>query len=315
MDENVLAISVLLYFVCSATILIFVEKTIRKKNALKLLQKHLKSKVVENNQAPSLEKALSTLEQHRKRNARDIISRFLNQAGFSTDWKKLIQLWLLFLLISKTILLFFGVSNLVSWFVLIVGSTAPFFILKRLAKRRKEAFASQFSSAVDLLVRGVRSGLSVNACIKNVAQQGPVGVRKEFLAIYNDIEIGIPIERAMERFSQRVDLPEARFFSIVISVQSTTGGNLTTALSNLSDILRTRKQLKGKIQSLSAEAKTGATIIGGVPIMVIALLNFISPQYMNSLISSNHGQLILLACVLWMGLGTFIMSKMIDLET
>ena len=315
MDDSVIIITVTVYFFCAALVAYVLDKIDRHSKAVAKIRSNLKQNVLEKKDLPSLEKALNSLSQHRKRNARDILSRYLNHAGFPSEMKIFVQGWILLILIGQIFLLYFRLTNLTLWLLTGIAIIAPFLILRRLANSRKNTFANQFSSAVDLLVRGIRSGLSVNACIKNVAMQGPAGVRKEFLTIYNDLEVGVPLERAMERFSQRVDLPEARFFSIVVSVQSSSGGNLTTALSNLSDILRTRKQLKGKIQALSAEAKTGAIIIGGVPIMVIALLNFVSPEYMSSLISSPQGQMILLGCVVWMGIGAFVMSKMIDLET
>jgi len=129
-----------------------------------------------------------------------------------------------------------------------------------------------------------------------------------------NLRVGITLEDALKRFYDRMPVPEVNFFQIVLSIQQKAGGNLSEALGNLSGVLRDRKRLQGKIKALSSEAKSSATIIGALPVVMLGLVYSTSPDYIMPLFTERAGNLILIGCALWMGLGILVMKKMISFK-
>jgi tight adherence protein B len=184
------------------------------------------------------------------------------------------------------------------------------------AKRnqRFKAFSNEFPNAVDVIVRGVRSGLPLGDCLRVIAVEGQEPVKGEFKAIMDDQMLGVPVQDAMLRFAERMPLAESNFLATVIAIQSKSGGNLTEALANLSTVLRERKKMKNKIKALSAEAKASAAIIGSLPLAVAGVLYLSSPQYISLLVTTGLGQLVLTACAIWMIIGILVMRSMINFD-
>jgi tight adherence protein B len=179
-------------------------------------------------------------------------------------------------------------------------------------KRRFSRFARDFPNAVDVIVRGVRAGLPLGDCLKIVAAEAREPVRGLFRTLIEDQSLGVPLEEAVERLPDRMPLPEASFFSIVIGIQARTGGGLSEALGNLSAVLRGRKKMKLKVKALSAEAVASAIIIGAMPVVVAGLLYLTTPQYISLLFTTAIGKVVLFACGLWMLIGILVMRKMIN---
>jgi tight adherence protein B len=184
--------------------------------------------------------------------------------------------------------------------------------LKR--KRRLGRFQSLFPDAIDVIVRGIKSGVPLGDCLKIVATEAPEPVGAEFKTIVEDQALGLPLGEAVQRLPERVPVAEANFFAIVIAVQSRSGGNLSEALTNLSGVLRERKKMLGKIAAMSAEAKASGGIIGSLPIIVGGILYFSSPVYIGLLFTTFTGNLVLAACALWMMIGIFVMRQMINFD-
>jgi tight adherence protein B len=126
--------------------------------------------------------------------------------------------------------------------------------------------------------------------------------------------MGYTTGEAVDRIVERVPISEASFFAIVINIQQKAGGNLAEALGNLSGVLRDRKKMKTKIKAVSSEAKTSAYIIGSLPLFVSGMVWFTSPKYMEILWTTQTGEIALGGCVLWMGIGVFIMKNMINFD-
>jgi tight adherence protein B len=139
-------------------------------------------------------------------------------------------------------------------------------------------------------------------------------VRGEFRSIIETQTIGMPIGEACLKLYERMPVPEANFFGIVISIQQRAGGNLSEALGNLSRVLRDRKKMKAKIQAMSMEAKASAGIIGALPLAVMTIVYITSPQYMSLLWTEPFGRLMMAASAFWMGCGVFVMRKMINFD-
>ncbi|QRM27650.1 type II secretion system F family protein [Microvirga sp. VF16] len=199
-------------------------------------------------------------------------------------------------------------------FALAGGLLLPHLYVSFRRSRRFATFSSEFPNAVDVIVRGVKAGLPLADCLRIISQEAQEPVRGEFKLILEDQTMGLPMEQAVQRLPQRVPLPEASFFSIVISLQSRTGGSLSEALGNLSKVLRERKKMKAKIKAVSSEAKTSAGIIGALPFVVAGAIYLTAPAYIGLLFSTLIGNIVLGISAFWMMIGILVMRKMINFD-
>ncbi len=194
------------------------------------------------------------------------------------------------------------------------GFGLPRWLLGYLKKRREKAFLKALPDAVDVIVRGIKAGLPLFESIKVVAADAPEPLRSEFLAIIETQTIGMPLGEACSRLYERMPVPEANFFGIVIAIQQKSGGNLSEALGNLSKVLRDRKKMAEKIQAMSMEAKASAAIIGSLPPVVMALVWITTPDYISLLWTTPMGQFMMVGCACWMMIGILVMKKMINFD-
>lgn len=194
------------------------------------------------------------------------------------------------------------------------GLGLPRWVLGYLKKRREKAFLKALPDAVDVIVRGIKAGLPLFESIKVVAADSPEPLKSEFNAIIETQTIGMPLGEACTRLYERMPLPEANFFGIVIAIQQKSGGNLSEALGNLSKVLRDRKKMAEKIQAMSTEAKASAGIIGSLPPIVMLMVWISTPDYISLLWTQQLGQFMLACCVGWMTIGILVMKKMINFD-
>jgi tight adherence protein B len=194
------------------------------------------------------------------------------------------------------------------------GFGFPAWILNFLRKRRLKKFVNEFPNAVDIIIRGVKAGLPLGDCLRVIATESAEPVRSEFRQIVEAQAMGLSTGEAVERIVERVPIAEASFFAIVINIQQKAGGNLAEALANLSTVLRERKKMKGKIKAMSGEAKASASIIGALPPLVAVMTYITSPKYIELLWTTQTGELVLGVCAVWMGIGIFVMKKMINFD-
>ena len=183
-----------------------------------------------------------------------------------------------------------------------------------LRKRRSKKFLDEFANAMDVIVRGVKAGLPLSDCLRIIAAEAAEPVRSEFKQIVESQALGVTIADACARLPERVPVPEASFFAIVIAIQQKAGGNLSEALGNLSRVLRERKKMFGKIKAMSMEAKASAWIIGALPVIVMGLVYMSSPKYIMMLFTDPTGHIILGASAIWMAIGIFVMRRMINFD-
>ena len=199
-------------------------------------------------------------------------------------------------------------------FAISAGLLLPHWYVNIKRSRRFNRFLVQFGNAIDVIVRGVKVGVPLGDCIKMVAAEGQCPIKDEFKIITDDQVLGVPLADAAERLPERIPLAEARFFSIVIAMQSRSGGNLSEVLGNLSKVLRERQKMHQKVKALSSEANASAIIFGSLPVFAAAILYLIAPQYVSLLITTGPGNAILVCCGLWMLIGCLVMRKMINFE-
>ena len=196
----------------------------------------------------------------------------------------------------------------------VVGLGLPHLIVGFFINKRTNAFVVKFPDAIELLVRGLRSGLPVTETLAVVAQEipGPVGL--EFKGITERIKIGKTMEDSLQDTADRLGIPEFNFFCITLAIQRETGGNLAETLSNLSDVLRKRSQMKLKIKAMSSESKASAYIVGSLPFIVFGLIYWINPDYIGGFFYEERLIVAGLGGLVWMSIGVFIMAKMVSFE-
>jgi tight adherence protein B len=262
-----------------------------------------------------VEGTLKEIEERRKKAKRASLSVRLTQAGLGWSKQR-------FMMISGAL----GVVGFLA--VLVVGAGIvpalaagfaggfglPLWGLSLLKKRREAKFLDGFPDAVDVIVRGIKAGLPLIDSLKMIANDAAEPIRSEFRSIVETQTIGMPIGEACLKLFERMPVPEANFFGIVISIQQRSGGNLSEVLGNLSRVLRDRKKMKAKIQAMSMEAKASGAIIGALPIAVMTLVWITSPQYIELLWTEPLGRLMLAGSAVWMSCGVFVMKKMINFD-
>uniref|UniRef100_B0SYE6 Type II secretion system protein n=1 Tax=Caulobacter sp. (strain K31) TaxID=366602 RepID=B0SYE6_CAUSK len=194
------------------------------------------------------------------------------------------------------------------------GFGLPRWVVGMMAKARTKKFTEAFSDAIDIIVRGIKSGLPVNDCLKIIGKECPEPLAGEFRVLVENTGMGMSMDQALERMYERMPTNELRFFTIVLTIQAKTGGNLAEALGNLSTVLRARKLMGEKIKALSAEAVASAFIIGALPPGVVILISVTAPTYMAPMFTDQRGHLMLMVAAFWMTVGIFVMRKMINFK-
>jgi tight adherence protein B len=262
-----------------------------------------------------VEGTLKELEERQKKAKRVPLSVKLSQAGL--DWSKRRFMITAAVLGFAVFLLsiIFGVGLLPGLgFAFAAGVGFPLWLLKFLKKRRESKFLNNFPDAVDVIVRGIKAGLPLLDSLKLIASESEEPIRSEFRTIIATQTVGIPLGEACLKLYENMPVAEANFFGIVVSIQQRAGGNLSETLGNLSRVLRDRKKMKAKIQAMSMEAKASAAIIGSLPLVVMGLVYFTSPSYIELLWTEPLGRVMLACCGTWMAVGVFVMRKMINFD-
>ena len=197
---------------------------------------------------------------------------------------------------------------------LFAGIGVPHFVVGKLINRRLAQFNANFPDAIDLMVRGLRSGLPISETMIVVSSEipGPVGL--EFRAVSDKMKIGRTMEAALQETADRLGTSEFQFFVISLAIQRETGGNLAETLTNLSDVLRKRAQMKLKIRAMSSESKASAYIVGSLPFVVFSLVWMTNPAYMANFFTDQRLMVAGLGGLIWMSIGGFIMAKMVNFE-
>ena len=210
-------------------------------------------------------------------------------------------------------MMFKGAPFILAFFMgLFFGIGGPHFIVGKMIKRRVNKFTNNFPDAIELMVRGLRSGLPITETLGIVASEipGPVGV--EFRIVNDKMKIGRTMEVALQETADRLGTPEFQFFVITLAIQRETGGNLAETLSNLADVLRKRAQMKLKIRAMSSEAKASAYIVGSLPFIVFGLVWMMNPTYMGGFFTDQRLIVAGIGGMVWMGIGVLIMAKMVN---
>src|SRR5262249_44274255 len=269
-----------------------------------------------NQQKSRREQVEGTLKELEERSSKSVpLSVKIAQAGLSWSKQRFFITAALLGVAGFTIGLMLEGGMLAAAGLAFVGGVGgPLWLLKFLKKRREAKFLAGFPDAVDVIVRGIKAGLPLIDSMRVITIDAPEPLKSEFRAILDTQTVGIPIGEACGRLYERIPVPEANFFAIVVGIQQKAGGNLSEALGNLSRVLRDRKKMKAKIQAMSMEAKASAAIIGSLPPAVMSLVYLTSPDYIQLLWTHPTGHLMLICSGVWMLIGVMVMRKMIHFD-
>jgi tight adherence protein B len=196
----------------------------------------------------------------------------------------------------------------------VFGAGIPHMLVSYFIKKRINNFTAKFPDGIELLVRGLRSGLPVAETLGVVATEVPGPVGEEFKTVVERMKIGRTMEESLQVTADKLGTPEFQFFVITLAIQRETGGNLAETLSNLSDVLRKRSQMKLKIRAMSSESKASAYIVGALPFIVFSMIWWINPSYIGKFFIDERLIVTGLGGLVWMSLGAFIMAKMVSFE-
>ena len=253
--------------------------------------------------------------ERQERKAKLTVEGRIQQAGLSWSvrnfWIGRVVVGLLFgvvaLVVGRNPLIGLGVA-------FVAGFGLPLWLLGMIKKKRHKAFTEEFPNAIDIIVRGIKSGLPVSDCLKVIAAESPDPCGMEFRKLVENLGMGLALDQAMDKMYARMSVSEVRFFAIVLAIQQRSGGNLAEALGNLSAVLRARKLMREKIKAMSGEAVASAAIIGILPPGVMLLVTVTSPDYMTPLFTTSTGHLALLIGAAMMSFGIFVMRRMINFK-
>ncbi|MFC0634456.1 type II secretion system F family protein [Brevundimonas balnearis] len=248
----------------------------------------------------------------RERKARMTLSARMAQAGLTPNLR---MFWILSgvaAVLGLLLPLMLGAPPLIALgLTFVAGFGLPRWVLGFMAKSRMKKFSGEFANAVDVIVRGIKSGLPVHDCFKIIARESPAPLGPEFQRLVEAVGVGMTLGQALDKMYERMPAPELRFLSIVMAIQQKTGGNLAEALGNLTVVLRARRMMREKIKALSSEAISSAGIIGSLPLVVMGLVMVASPDYMGRMFTDPRGHIMLMGSAVWMGMGVLVMKKMI----
>ena len=246
---------------------------------------------------------------------RELLELRLRRTGKSWTLSNFVMICMLMFVGTAAVLVLMGAPILLTGLVAaFIGMALPHFYVGRLISKRVANFTKRFPDAIDLLVRGLKSGLPITETFGVVATELPGPVGEEFKGVTERIRIGKTMEAALQESAEMLDTPEFQFFCITIAIQRETGGNLAETLNNLSDVLRKRAQMKLKIRAMSSEAKASAYIVGALPFFVFGLVWMMNPQYVSGFFYEERLIVVGIGGLVWMGIGAGIMAKMISFE-
>lgn len=260
-------------------------------------------------------RALASTHRYSYRRRTTALTEFLASGGFRRS--------LGFYMIA--ILMVGGLIGVGLWLVLAIGPMALalgvllagaglYVLVKRSIGKNLKIIEKEFPAAIDIIVRGVRSGMPLNESIRLVAAEAHPLIAKEFTVMLGELAVGIPLSQCIHRLAERMPIPDIQFFVVVLGLQTSTGGSVANALESSAETIRSRRALRQKVIVMSNEARASAIIIGILPIMVMVIMSFTSPEYIGLLFSTSIGNVALVITAFWMLIGVMVMRSMINFD-
>jgi tight adherence protein B len=245
------------------------------------------------------------------------ISRDLARADLKFKAGEYVALIVIAIIAVGAIAWLLGGRNPISFLIGAVGGYfIPGFYVRRQQAQRLKKFNEQLSDMINLMVNGLRAGYSTMQAMEAVSKELPPPICDEFRRVVQEMQIGIPMEAALENLLRRIPSEDLDFMVTAINVQREVGGNLSEILDTISFTIRERVRIKGEIRALTAQVRTSGAVLSMVPVFLALMIWFISPTYLSSFLDDGPicaGAIVAVILVL-LGLGYFIMMRIADIE-
>ena len=238
---------------------------------------------------------------------------YIEQAGLDWDPTRTIYLSLLLALIGFN--LFWYIiprGQIISWVGVIVGAGAPFFFLYRKRFARFRQFEAQFPDALEFVARAMKSGHAFSVSLEMLHKEFRAPLGTEFRRTFDEQNLGLPMEIALERLGTRVPLLDVRFFVSAVMLQKRTGGNLAALLENLAYLIRERFKLRGRVRAVSAHGRISGLVLSMIPLAVAILMFYTNPEYVLFFFDDPDGKIMLVVCIILQFLGFVTIRKIVD---
>ena len=212
---------------------------------------------------------------------------------------------------------FLGGRSIISFGIgAVVGGIAPGMYVGSQQKKRLKLFNDQLPDMINLMVNGLRAGYSTMQAMEAVSKELPPPICDEFRRVVQEMQLGVPMGRAMDNLLRRIPSDDLDFMITAINVQREVGGNLAEILDTISFTIRERIRIKGEIQVLTSQVRSSAKILSMVPVLLSVYLWFVNNAYMRGLFLRGNtcGFSILGAALVLIGLGYMVMMKIADIE-
>lgn len=239
----------------------------------------------------------------------------LDQAGIRLSAKQYISTSFLF-----GVIIFILTWSMIDEFLIaaiigtILGYYIPNSIVKKMRKWRMNALVRQLPDAIEAMVRSMRAGVHISEASRIIAKEATEPLRSEFRAVVDEQRLGSSFADAIERFSMRVPVEEARFLALAVSIQSEEGGGLAETLLSLARTMRERNKLAQKNRAIMAESRTSAVLLTALPFLAL-LMNYMFDAEKTSLLwTTSAGQIILAGCLGWLAIGYLVMRRIQNIK-
>lgn len=241
------------------------------------------------------------------------LNRLILQSGVTLGLPKLLIYISVGALFAFATVMFTRDSMLEALGAAVFAATAlPLLVLKIKRGRRQKAFGAQFPDALDIIVRSLRAGHPVPIAITMVAREMADPIGSEFGIVADEITYGADLETAMRNLYFRIGQDDLPLFVTAVAIQTSTGGNLGEILENLSAVIRDRFKMRRKIRALAAEGRASAMILSSLPILMFLIVQLVAPEFYASVWHEDLTKVCLAGAACWMGVGNFIMYKMVN---
>ncbi len=195
-----------------------------------------------------------------------------------------------------------------------VTGLLPYFYMRRSRAKRMAAFEDQFPEALEFLSRAMRAGHAFSIALEMLSEESPQPLAGEFRKVFNECNLGLPVDVALRNMTERMPLLDLKFFVAAVLLQRETGGNLAEILTNLAHVIRERFKLKGQVRSASAHGRVTGTILTLMPVALMFGMLTVAPGYLQGMAADPLGQKLIVAVIVGMILGHFTIRKIVNIK-
>lgn len=248
----------------------------------------------------------------------DRIARELARADLKLKVAEYFALYIITVFLGALVFGFLGGWHPVSFLVgAVIGAFAPRFYVKRQQRQRLNRFNDQLGDMLNLMVNGLRAGYSTMQAMEAISKELPAPISDEFRRVVQEMQLGVPMETALDNLLRRIPSDDLDFVITAINVQREVGGNLSEILDSISYTIRERVRIKGEIRVMTAQVRASGTLLSIIPMGLALILWFMNPDYLLSFFDGPSplcGWAAIGLIVIMIAAGYFIMMKIADIE-